>query len=119
MQIEASFAQPQADNILVENEPSSVTKNYVPPKSDCQGIFIAVTIIILFALFWFHALFQINLIDIERRSPWWDIIGTFLILEFLYTGLFITCHDAMHGTISYRVSIKRMKKHFSSSNSYY
>ncbi|CAF3725501.1 unnamed protein product [Rotaria sp. Silwood1] len=29
-------------------------------------------------------------------------MGTFFILEFLYTGLFITCHDAMHGVISYR-----------------
>jgi len=31
-----------------------------------------------------------------------EIIATFLVLEFMYTGLFITTHDAMHGTIAMR-----------------
>ncbi|CAF2611123.1 unnamed protein product [Rotaria sp. Silwood2] len=86
----------------MDNQRLLVTSEYIPPKNDQQGLCIALTIFILFVIFWYHALFQINLMDIEHRSPWWDIIGTFLILEFLYTGLFITCHDAMHGAIIYQ-----------------
>jgi fatty acid desaturase len=73
---------------------------YVSPTSDLKGVTIACVIFILFILFWYHALFQINLF----KTNWLDIIGTFCILEFLYTGLFITCHDAMHGAVSFRVS---------------
>lgn len=36
------------------------------------------------------------------RSPLWDIAATFMALEFLSTGLFITTHDAMHGCIAYK-----------------
>lgn len=35
------------------------------------------------------------------RSSLLDIVGTFLLLEQLYTGLFITTHDAMHGNICF------------------
>jgi fatty acid desaturase len=73
---------------------------YTPPKSDLKGVTIACGIMILFSVFWYHALFQIDL----RKTHWFDLIGTFFILEFLYTGLFITCHDAMHGAVSFRVS---------------
>ena len=73
---------------------------YSPPKSDIKSLTIALTIFISFILFWHHALFEINF----AKNNWFDIIGTFFILEFLYTGLFITCHDAMHGTVCYRVS---------------
>lgn len=76
------------------------TSLYTPPKDNSKGLIIACGILILFSLFWYHALFQIDL----TKTYWFDIIGTFVILEFLYTGLFITCHDAMHGSISYRVS---------------
>jgi beta-carotene ketolase (CrtW type) len=81
---------------------------YSPPRSDLKGLLIACGIFILFFLFWYHALFQIDL----RKTPWFDIIGTFLILEFLYTGLFITCHDAMHGAVSYHVSSKVITSHY-------
>ena len=74
---------------------------YISPKSDLKGITIACGIFFLFILFWYHALFQINL----TKTNWLDIIGTFFCLEFLYTGLFITCHDAMHGAVSFRVSM--------------
>jgi fatty acid desaturase len=63
-------------------------------------VIIAFGILILFISFWYHALFQINF----TKTYWFDIMGTFFILEFLYTGLFIICHDAIHGSISYRVS---------------
>ncbi len=72
---------------------------YTPPKSDLKCVTIACGIMILFSTFWYHALFQIDL----KESHWFDLIATFIILEFLYTGLFITSHDAMHGAVSYRV----------------
>jgi hypothetical protein len=80
---------------------------YIPPKNDFKGVTIAFGIFSLFIFFWYHALFQINL----TKTYWFDIIGTFFILEFLYTGLFITCHDSMHGSVSYHVSsIERKPK---------
>lgn len=79
---------------------------YSPPKNDFKGVIIALGIVVLFGLFWYHALFQINL----TGTHWFDIIGTFFILEFLYTGLFITCHDAMHGSVSFRVSLIKKKE---------
>ncbi|CAF3713793.1 unnamed protein product [Adineta steineri] len=68
------------------------------PKNDFKGVTIACGIFILFSIFWYHALFQINI----TKSNWFDVIGTFICLEFLYTGLFITCHDAMHGAVCFR-----------------
>ncbi|CAF0997344.1 unnamed protein product [Adineta ricciae] len=67
-------------------------------KSELKGLKVAGSIIVLFVLVWYHALFQIDL----RKATWFDIVGTFCCLEFLYTGLFITSHDAMHGTVSTR-----------------
>lgn len=72
---------------------------YQPSHHDLKGILIAISILILFGRCWYHALFQIDLF----QSSWFDIFLTFHLLEFLYTGLFITCHDAMHGAISPRV----------------
>jgi fatty acid desaturase len=86
----------------MESKLSTLDKQlqYTPPKNDLKGVIIACGIFILFILFWYHALFQIDL----TKTYWFDIIGTFFILEFLYTGLFITCHDAIHGAVSNRVS---------------
>lgn len=74
--------------------------HYIAPNNDFKGLASGLTILTLFIIFWYHALFQINL----TNATWFDIIGTFVILEFLYTGLFITCHDAMHGVVSCHVS---------------
>lgn len=104
MHLISSLTTIKSSDIPVENQSSTLINQYTPPRSDRQGLCTAVTILTLFVFVWYHALFQINLIDKKQRSPWWDILGTFFILEFLYTGLFITCHDAMHGTVSYRVS---------------
>ena len=76
------------------------SRAYTPPKNDLKGISIAVGIMLLFGIFWYHALFQIQL----GKTHWFDVIGTFVVLEFLYTGLFITCHDAIHGAVSFHVS---------------
>lgn len=66
-----------------------------------KGISIAIGIIAVWAALFYHGCWQIDL-TAENRSPWWDILGTFFLLEFVNTGLFITTHDAMHGTICYR-----------------
>ena len=73
---------------------------YHPSHNDGKGILIASIILMLFGRCWYHALFEIQLI----HSFWMDVWLTFHLLEFLYTGLFITCHDAMHGAVSPRVS---------------
>jgi fatty acid desaturase len=71
-----------------------------------KGIAIACGLITAWAIFFYHGMWQIKLADAadgsSRRSSWLDIIATFLLLEFVNTGLFITTHDAMHGTISYK-----------------
>ncbi|CAF1188558.1 unnamed protein product [Didymodactylos carnosus] len=91
------------DNELESESKKSHTR-YIPPSSNVNGICIALTIFLLWCFFWYHAVFQINLSKTHKsnRSHWFDVIFTFVILEFLYTGLFITCHDAMHGCIVYR-----------------
>lgn len=88
---------------VISNVTERMTKGenfqYQPSHNDLKGILIAIGILILFGRCWYHALFQIDLF----QSSWFDIFLTFHLLEFLYTGLFITCHDAMHGAISPRV----------------
>jgi fatty acid desaturase len=68
---------------------------------------IACSIIAAWLLLFYHACWQVRLVDgggggSTGRSHWADVLGTFLLLEFANTGLFITTHDAMHGTICYR-----------------
>ncbi len=59
-----------------------------------KGTFVALTIIIL----WFgHLLYCFN-IDINFYNPL--LYVHFWIQTHLFTGLFITAHDAMHGTVS-------------------
>ena len=84
-------------------KPETITNekiHYTPPKNDTKGITIASSILLLFILCWHHALFRIDF----NTASWLNIVTTFIAFEFLYTGLFITCHDAMHGVISPRVS---------------
>jgi beta-carotene/zeaxanthin 4-ketolase len=58
------------------------------------GIWIAFTIIVC----WFVMLWYSLQIPFSLRNPLCWIL--FLGLTHLYTGLFITAHDAMHGTVS-------------------
>ncbi|KAG2500455.1 hypothetical protein HYH03_002022 [Edaphochlamys debaryana] len=79
---------------------------YRPPRSDWAGIAIACTVIGTWAALFVHALWFIKLPWAlqpgEQASSWLHIAAAFFSLEFLYTGLFITTHDAMHGTIALR-----------------
>jgi fatty acid desaturase len=76
--------------------------NYRPPRDDAKGITIACSIIAAWVVLFYHGCFQMRLAPGPDQSHWLDIVGTFLLLEFVNTGMFITTHDAMHGTICYK-----------------
>ncbi|PNW83930.1 hypothetical protein CHLRE_04g215000v5 [Chlamydomonas reinhardtii] len=79
---------------------------YRPPRSDLGGIAVAVTVIALWATLFVYGLWFVKLpwaLKVgETATSWATIAAVFFSLEFLYTGLFITTHDAMHGTIALR-----------------
>ena len=60
-----------------------------------MGVFIAVTILIL----WFvHLAFSLVYAEISLADP---LVYLHVLLQtYLYTGLFITAHDAMHGVVA-------------------
>jgi beta-carotene/zeaxanthin 4-ketolase len=58
------------------------------------GLWISLSLIIAWAL----SLWGACSIDLASHSLWW-ICGLLLVRTFLQTGLFITAHDAMHGSI--------------------
>lgn len=60
-----------------------------------MGLLIALTVILLWA---FHLLYLLILVDLSAASPM--ILVHMAIQTYLYTGLFITAHDAMHGLVS-------------------
>ncbi|PNH01868.1 Beta-carotene ketolase [Tetrabaena socialis] len=71
-----------------------------------QGIAVALAVIGCWAALFLHALFFMTMPwsapPGARAASWPHITAVFFSLEFLYTGLFITTHDAMHGTIALR-----------------
>ncbi|GIL59465.1 hypothetical protein Vafri_14109 [Volvox africanus] len=76
---------------------------YRPPRSDWPGILVACGVLGCWAAIFIHALWFIKLPwTSEEPSSWCHIVAVFFSLEFLYTGLFITTHDAMHGAIALR-----------------
>lgn len=60
-----------------------------------MGIIIAFAIILLWMS---HLIYILNFVDISFTNPFFFI--HIFIQAYLYTGLFITGHDAMHGTVS-------------------
>lgn len=60
-----------------------------------MGILIAVSIIILWAL---HLVWALTNVEVSIANPW--LYLHMLIQAHLTTGLFITSHDSIHGTIS-------------------
>lgn len=63
-------------------------------REDLYGIAIALTLIGL----WIVSTIGLCLLDLEQVSLFWSALAV-LVQTFLYTGLFVTTHDAMHGTI--------------------
>ena len=60
-----------------------------------MGLLIALTVILLWA---FHLLYLLIFVELSSASP--IILVHMAIQTYLYTGLFITAHDAMHGLVS-------------------
>jgi beta-carotene/zeaxanthin 4-ketolase len=63
-------------------------------KNKIAGMAIASLVIML----WITSLISLLTLDIQNTSPIWSI-AAFLLRIFLSTGLFITAHDAMHGSV--------------------
>lgn len=61
---------------------------------DPKGVFIALLIIVL----WFLSLTLLLSWELDYRNPFTYL--AILVQMHLYTGLFITAHDAMHGVVS-------------------
>jgi beta-carotene/zeaxanthin 4-ketolase len=59
------------------------------------GLFIPALLLIA----WLLSLLGVCAIDLTTCSPWL-ILGALALRTFLQTGLFITAHDAMHGSVS-------------------
>jgi len=70
------------------------------------GVIIAMTII----LAWFASLIFGLQWHLDYKSP--ILYALILIQTHLYTGLFITAHDAMHGTVSKNRSTNKIFGHF-------
>lgn len=65
-----------------------------PSSPKGEGVWVGLSILVLWAVTLGYALTH----PIDWASPWTYVL--FLLLTHLYTGLFITAHDAMHGLIS-------------------
>ncbi|MBA2663565.1 MAG: fatty acid desaturase [Bradymonadaceae bacterium] len=72
-----------------------MVKGQPPLSHDIKGLSIALAILVG----WSGLLALLLMVDIEAMAIW-AIVGAALVQTFLYTGLFITAHDAMHRTLS-------------------
>ena len=72
------------------------------------GVYVALAIIIL----WFATLAFALQWQLEFDSPVTYLL--ILLLTHLYTGLFITAHDAMHGTVAKSLKLNHAIGHFTS-----
>lgn len=70
------------------------------------GVLIALIIIIL----WFASLVTGLNLTVDYSSAWLYLL--ILLQTHLYTGLFITAHDAMHGTVSSNKRLNTFLGHF-------
>ena len=68
-----------------------------------MGIIISLIIVILWALLLINSLMFAK---VDLLSPYFYM--RIVMMAFLYTGLFITAHDSMHGTVSRNDKINRL-----------
>ncbi len=82
--------------IQLEQPPSHQTKltPVVKSKSQFKGLFIAIVIVSV----WVISLSLLLSLDISKLK-FWMLLPVIIWQTFLYTGLFITSHDAMHGVV--------------------
>jgi beta-carotene ketolase (CrtW type) len=73
---------------------------YEPPTSNLPGLGSAVGLLAAWACLFKHAIWGFDLFG--PLTPWHVLDGvlTFAALEFVSTGLFITTHDSMHGSVT-------------------
>ncbi len=77
-------------------------------KNSQTGVFIAIAIIVL----WSTCLYFGLTWEIDYTSPILYVL--ILVQTHLYTGLFITAHDAMHGTVSNNKKVNTFFGHLTS-----
>lgn len=65
-----------------------------------MGILIAIIVLLCWAA---HLFYSLLLVPVEFSSGWMYV--HVLLQAYLYTGLFITGHDAMHGLVSKRLPV--------------
>jgi beta-carotene/zeaxanthin 4-ketolase len=78
---------------------ATVSRPVLPKRhtNDARSLTIATGIVTSWSCVLHHALTAVSL-----TSPSLDAFATFAALEFLYTGVFITGHDAVHGSVCAR-----------------
>jgi hypothetical protein len=81
----------QLDRTLL---PKVETTRIARSEETKYGLFIALLIIAI----WAGSLLFLVSLDVEKL-PVYFIIPAMLLQTFLYTGLFVTAHDAMHGVV--------------------
>jgi beta-carotene ketolase (CrtW type) len=59
-----------------------------------RGLLVAITLLGI----WFASLFFLFSLDLTQVAAGWQVLAFFWQI-FLFTGLFITAHDAMHGVV--------------------
>jgi len=59
-----------------------------------MGLFIAIAIILVWLA---HLLYALFFVEVSASNPWMYL--HILVQAYLFTGLFMTGHDAMHGTV--------------------
>jgi beta-carotene/zeaxanthin 4-ketolase len=82
---------------MLELEPLHDQKQLIPVLNTqilSQGLLIAIFLVTVWAI----SLFFLISLDISHLNVW-SLIILILWQTFLYTGLFITSHDAMHGSV--------------------
>ena len=74
-------------------------------KVDPMGVLMGTALILL----WFISLYFLLQLEIDYTNPLTYL--AFYLQTHLYTGLFITAHDAMHGSVSKNKTINHFMGH--------
>ncbi len=82
-------------NLASKNADPAIQPGLVTSDIGMSGLAIALLIISIWAI---GLGFLLCAVDVERIAPGWKVVAV-LWQTFLYTGLFITAHDAMHGVV--------------------
>lgn len=73
-------------------------------NANCEYSYRGISIAFIIIFTWALSLIFFTSLNLSQLQTWWIPLAIFL-QTFLYTGLFITAHDAMHGVV-FRRNIK-------------